>query len=418
MTFSCQLPTVFSLAFVLVLLSAPPAALADPPAPAEKLQIISHHPLTMTVNTRQPVILPVKAPRVYVQDPSILTVTAESPQQLMVIARQAGTTQLFIWESANAVRTLEITVLAHSQILQNVLSQHFPELAVEVHDIRGGVTLMGTVASQAVVDQVGALARRHVPLVINKLTVTPAAVIILHTQIIEISSADAESAGLPSLRLAQQDRLTAADHTQITHTAATPLTRESVRVGLVDADNPFHNALARLLETGVARVIAQPVLATVSGTPATYNSGGKYPVVLPQKSGPASLQYEPFGLQLKITPLSSDPAAIQIRVQPEIIEVPTSARMQYEDVAIPAFRTRAADATMRLKSGQTLVLQGMPQGRTRSSQTGLPVLKDIPLVGPAFQATVDQAYNVELLILVRPEIRSTTPARVADKPPF
>ena len=128
--------------------------------------------------------------------------------------------------------------------------------------------------------------------------------------------------------------------------------------------------------------------------------------------------YEPFGLQLKITPLLSDPAAIQIRVQPEIIEVPTSATMQYEDVAIPAFRTRAADATIRLKSGQTLVLQGMPQGRTRSSQTGLPVLKDIPLVGPAFQTTIDQAYNVELLILVRPEIRSTTPARVADKPPF
>ena len=57
-----------------------------------------------------------------------------------------------------------------------------------------------------------------------------------------------------------------------------------------------------------------------------------------------------------------------------------------------------------MKAGQTLALAGLIQSRTEAQNRGLPWLSDLPWVGAGFRRVQETTNEVELLILVRPEL--------------
>ena len=79
----------------------------------------------------------------------------------------------------------------------------------------------------------------------------------------------------------------------------------------------------------------------------------------------------------------------------------------------PTLKTRHNKSTVAIRPGQTLALVGMPQQRTRSHTVGVPLVETIPYVGSAFQTTQTRSHEVEMMILVRPEIRPSGPGDIA-----
>ena len=59
---------------------------------------------------------------------------------------------------------------------------------------------------------------------------------------------------------------------------------------------------------------------------------------------------------------------------------------------------------VRVKDGETLVLAGMIQEDERHSTTKVPVLGDLPLVGPFFRRSSGDSSKEELVILITPHI--------------
>ncbi|MCD2449129.1 type II secretion system secretin GspD [Methylicorpusculum oleiharenae] len=70
----------------------------------------------------------------------------------------------------------------------------------------------------------------------------------------------------------------------------------------------------------------------------------------------------------------------------------------------PDILTREIASSVAVQSGETIVLGGLIQERTTSSQSGIPFLHDLPLIGPLFGSTVKNNDKTELVLLLTPRV--------------
>ncbi|MEM6414587.1 MAG: type II and III secretion system protein family protein [Pseudomonadota bacterium] len=83
---------------------------------------------------------------------------------------------------------------------------------------------------------------------------------------------------------------------------------------------------------------------------------------------------------------------------------------------IPAFTVRRAKTTVELPSGGSLVMAGLLQENMRETVTGIPALKDVPLLGQLFRSRDYQNSETELVIIATPFIVKPTDANALTDP--
>ena len=173
----------------------------------------------------------------------------------------------------------------------------------------------------------------------------------------------------------------------------------------------FHDlsGLIDALETqGLASVLAEPTLATTSGQAASFLAGGQFPVpVVQSSSGSAptvSIQYQPFGVTLKFTPLVMSHDRISLTVNPEVSTLDFNNPIQVSGITYPILDTRQASAVVELGSGDSFMLAGLMQSEVSNTISKFPGLGDLPVLGALFRSTSFQNNQTELVILVTPYI--------------
>jgi len=170
--------------------------------------------------------------------------------------------------------------------------------------------------------------------------------------------------------------------------------------------NQFFARLSALQQTGQARVRANPRIATVSGRQASIFVGQQRYVATPIDTGTGgSRNYIDAGVNLAITPYTGGQGQILVDVNAEVstLSAPDPA------THLPEKSTRTAQTTVRVKDGQTIVIGGLVQQETRDVRTKVPVLGDIPLIGPLlFQTKNVQTTQTELVLFITPRILSNT----------
>ena len=65
---------------------------------------------------------------------------------------------------------------------------------------------------------------------------------------------------------------------------------------------------------------------------------------------------------------------------------------------------REVDTGVEMRAGQTLALAGLIQTRVETVNRGIPWLSDLPWIGAPFRRVQEENNEIELLILVRPEL--------------
>jgi general secretion pathway protein D len=73
----------------------------------------------------------------------------------------------------------------------------------------------------------------------------------------------------------------------------------------------------------------------------------------------------------------------------------------------PQITTRSAESTVSVKDGDTILLGGFIRTAKTGSESGVPFLKDIPLLGNLFKSESNTNKRSELLVLIRPTILKT-----------
>src|SRR5437667_4001060 len=71
------------------------------------------------------------------------------------------------------------------------------------------------------------------------------------------------------------------------------------------------------------------------------------------------------------------------------------------------FVKREAETSVVLLNNQTLVLGGLIKDKREKTTRGIPLLKDIPILGYLFGAKIDKVDKTELLILITPRVIGT-----------
>ena len=159
-----------------------------------------------------------------------------------------------------------------------------------------------------------------------------------------------------------------------------------------------------LSTNGTAKILTEPQMTVLSGRSARLLSGGEYAVPTIVGVGGASgttTSFRGFGTSLLATPTVVDRDLIRISIIAEY----SNLNAANNSGGILGTDSRRIQTEVELREGQTLALAGLLSHGTQTEVSRIPLLGDIPTIGPLLFSTKKtiQEEN-ELLVLVTPEI--------------
>lgn len=170
---------------------------------------------------------------------------------------------------------------------------------------------------------------------------------------------------------------------------------------------------------GLAKILAEPTLTTLSGQDAQFLSGGSFPIPVSQENGQIGIEFKDFGVKLSFMPLILDPARINLKLNVSVSELANSNSLSLQPIGtsavftVPSLTERRAASTVELSDGQTIGIAGLMNENMRSAINKFPGLGDIPILGHLFRSQSYQKGETELVILVTPKLaKPISPAAI------
>ena len=160
-------------------------------------------------------------------------------------------------------------------------------------------------------------------------------------------------------------------------------------------------------QTAILRVTRDIIYFTMTpSSAATAVSGGGTAVVQPSFTTAPQIAAE--GFMMAVLPQINASDAVVLNVRPTIRRQVGVARDPNPALAglatqndIPVFETREFDSILRLQSGQTGVLAGLMQDIVEQTDTGIPGIREIPIIGEIFSNRSQLSRKTELVIFLR-----------------
>lgn len=178
-------------------------------------------------------------------------------------------------------------------------------------------------------------------------------------------------------------------------------------------------ALDAAKENGLAKILAEPTLTTLTGQEASFLSGGEFPIPVPRGVDTSAIEFKDFGVGLKVLPTVLSDGRINVRINVSVSElsnattVTLTSEHSNSSFVIPSLTKRSASGTVELADGQTIGLAGLINDNMRSMVTKFPGLGSVPVLGSLFRSQNFVKGETELVILVTPRLaRPIDPKRV------
>ncbi|MDP3520560.1 MAG: type II secretion system secretin GspD [Hydrogenophaga sp.] len=163
--------------------------------------------------------------------------------------------------------------------------------------------------------------------------------------------------------------------------------------------------LNTLASKSLIKVISSPSLMVLDNHTARIAVGDQQPVrvgetVTSVGTVTSNIQYKDTGVALQVTPSvnASDYVTMSILQSVTDVGAVDDATQQR------SFLQRQFDSKVAVKSGETIVLGGLIRDNTTDSNSGLPGLKDVPVLGALFGGTTQASKRTELIVLITPSV--------------
>jgi len=167
-------------------------------------------------------------------------------------------------------------------------------------------------------------------------------------------------------------------------------------------DNSTLDLKISALETsGHGRVVSTPRIATPNGEAATISQGTKIPYQSVGDNG-TETKFENAELKLEVTPVINPDGSIILEINAANSSV--GATVPTGVGTAIAIDEKKAETKVLIRDGETTVIGGIFVEDERDSQSGVPILMHIPILGHLFKSTTKSAERRELLIFITPRI--------------
>lgn len=122
-----------------------------------------------------------------------------------------------------------------------------------------------------------------------------------------------------------------------------------------------------------------------------------------------TIQREDVGLTLQVTPHVHDGDLIRLEIHQEVSEVEERSLQAIGSEAAADLITskRTIDTTVLVDNKEVIILGGLTRDKVTNNETGVPILRKIPLLGKLFSTETKSYEKQNLLVFLRPTILST-----------
>ena len=171
------------------------------------------------------------------------------------------------------------------------------------------------------------------------------------------------------------------------------------------AANRFLNLELSALEAdGQGKIISSPRVVTADKVLALIEQGIELPYQVATSSGATSITFRKANLRLEVTPQITPDGHVVLEVDVNKDSVGQETRSGF------AIDTKHVKTQVMVEDGGTVVLGGIYQQSERGTDSKVPVLGDIPVLGTFFRSTGRSQEKTELMVFITPKIVADRPA--------
>jgi Flp pilus assembly secretin CpaC len=159
-----------------------------------------------------------------------------------------------------------------------------------------------------------------------------------------------------------------------------------------------------LMEEGHAKVLSSPDLVTSPGKKATFLVGGEIPVVTSTGLGAVNVTYQPYGVQLNVTPDILGNGSVHAVIAPSISSLDYANAVTVSGFEIPALLVSQLSSDVITRPGESILMGGLVQRIERRTIYKIPLLSAIPILGKLFTSTNYQNMQSDVVFVMTPEV--------------
>lgn len=155
-------------------------------------------------------------------------------------------------------------------------------------------------------------------------------------------------------------------------------------------------------------ILSSPQVMVLNNETATVNVGESVPIVTSQTGDIASasnlnqtIQYKDVGVILKVTPKINYDGIIILNIDQQVSSAGATSEKGLQS---PRISNRQLNTKLAVRDGQTIFMGGLISNNVSYSDSGVPFLKDIPLLGWLFKYQSEKKDKKELLVMITPYV--------------
>jgi len=175
------------------------------------------------------------------------------------------------------------------------------------------------------------------------------------------------------------------------------------KIGDLERTELINATVNALLTTSEARTLSRPSVVVSDGEEANILVGGEVPIVSTTTSDGAiseNVTYKNYGVELTVKPEIKDDDKIDVQIDVSVRDLGDA----YGDNS--SFTTTSAQTRVLLDDGQTVIIAGLIKQGEISTETKVPFLHKIPIIGLAFRnKSYLKSPDQELVISLTPHLR-------------
>jgi pilus assembly protein CpaC len=446
-------PGVALLTVILAIFAMPQlvgrAAAQTNEARLRNVDLLTH--VTLVLHKSRNLRLDVPFAVVEVADPEIADAHEVSDQQLILLGKKIGATNILLYDTKRKlIGVVDVEVTLDARSLGSKIREGSGGKGIQVDDVYGKLVLSGNGGDSQTVERAMSVAAGLGPAgVVNAMKVTTPQQVMLKVRFVEASREAARELGVRweffrhgalagsvgtqagSSKFSVAPGEFVRSGTTATDTTAVPVT--DAVAGLTSGVSPFATILTQIINTSsgkldvilsaleeqrVIRKLAEPNLIAMSGESADFLAGGEYPIpVVSSGAGgipTVSVAYKEFGVKLSFTPTVLSRGVISLKLMPEVSVLDLTNAVQISGYFIPALTTRRARTTVELRDGQSFAIAGLLQDDATRGQDQVPWLGSVPILGTLFRSASYQANETELVVIVTPYLVKPVPPGKKD----
>ena len=174
-------------------------------------------------------------------------------------------------------------------------------------------------------------------------------------------------------------------------------------------------------ENKLLSILSKPKMLILNNMTGTISVGTQVPVITSETSAAdlggvtpsinRNITYQNTGVQVGLTPTINSNGILTMNINLVLSEAQLNSTSSIDS---PLIVNRSLATSLTLKHGETVLLGGLIAKNKSTTDSGVPILMDIPWLGSLFKSKSDKIVKTELIMLIRPSIIQN-PVQLSEK---